>query len=97
MAKNEKALIAAAKAMAANRGIEFNGNTISASHVMAAVTDPELGLDRMVSAREVAQAFRDAQASWIDYGMSIEAKALAMENMGALAAAFVEREFGEQR
>lgn len=62
--------------------------------VLGAITKPELGLDRMVSVREVAQAFRSAQESWVDPGMSVQAKALAMENMGTLAAAFVERELG---
>lgn len=62
--------------------------------VLAEIGKPELGLDRMVSVREVAQAFRDAQESWVDPGMSVKAKVLAMENMGALAATFVERELG---
>lgn len=51
--------------------------------------------DRLLLRSEVVAAFREAQESWVDPGMSVEAKAKAMEHMGALAAAFVERVFGD--
>jgi hypothetical protein len=47
-------------------------------------------------AAEIVAAFKEAQRTWVDPGMSVEAKALASDNMAALSAAFVERWAAEQ-
>lgn len=69
-------------------------STPYARAALVAAHDPALGLDRSVCLRSLVEAFRDAQRGWIDPGMSDSAKARAMERMGDLAAAFIEREFG---
>lgn len=97
---SEQAVEAAAIATASlnregvgNPGPEFF-STPYARAALVAAHDPALGLGRSVCLRDVVEAFREAQQGWVDPGMSDGAKARAMERMGDLAAAFIEREFG---